>query len=512
MQMTKKVAASAACATMVAGLAVGFDAAGPVAFAGDSPKAQSSVAGQADVVVQLFQWPWESVAAECTSVLGPKGFGAVQVSPPQEHVVLDEEGHPWWQDYQVVSYLTDTRRGDREDFKDMVAACHDAGVEVYADVVVNHTTGPGSGVGSAGSEYSYFDHPAVPYEFDDFHHCGRGDDDVIEDFDDPWEVQNCHLLGLADLATEEPDVRSELAAYLADLMTLDDMETGGVDGFRVDGAKHMPAEDVSAIIAEAESLAGREATVFTEVIGGTPAPADPESYTDIGAVTEFAYGPKVSEAFRGGEIWWLPGSVDNDMVLDSADAMAFVDNHDTERDDDNDPLTYKEPEAYAMANAFLLAHPYGRPQLMSGFEFDSYDQGPPAAADGVTDPAVDDSGQCQDGWVCQHRWTSTANLVEFRQVAADAEMTDMYADESDPQRLAFGREAAGYVAFNAGDSDWEADFDTSLASGTYCDVAEADFVDGECLGQTYDVDADGGFVAAVPASGVLALHRDAVLE
>ncbi|MEV6490541.1 alpha-amylase, partial [Actinoplanes sp. NPDC051633] len=50
----------------------------------------------AGVIVHLFQWPWASVATECATVLGPKGFGGVQVSPPQEHVEV--AGHPWWQD------------------------------------------------------------------------------------------------------------------------------------------------------------------------------------------------------------------------------------------------------------------------------------------------------------------------------------------------------------------------------------------------------------------------------
>eukprot|EP00445_Apocalathium_hangoei_P019652 CAMPEP_0203904850 /NCGR_PEP_ID=MMETSP0359-20131031/46621_1 /ASSEMBLY_ACC=CAM_ASM_000338 /TAXON_ID=268821 /ORGANISM="Scrippsiella Hangoei, Strain SHTV-5" /LENGTH=102 /DNA_ID=CAMNT_0050829175 /DNA_START=41 /DNA_END=346 /DNA_ORIENTATION=+ len=36
--------------------------------------------------VQLFEWSWPDVAAECESWLGPKGFAAVQVSPPTEHI------------------------------------------------------------------------------------------------------------------------------------------------------------------------------------------------------------------------------------------------------------------------------------------------------------------------------------------------------------------------------------------------------------------------------------------
>lgn len=38
-----------------------------------------------DVIVHLFEWPWASIASECTTVLGPKGFGGVQVSPPPGH-------------------------------------------------------------------------------------------------------------------------------------------------------------------------------------------------------------------------------------------------------------------------------------------------------------------------------------------------------------------------------------------------------------------------------------------
>ena len=31
------------------------------------------------VIVQLFEWKFEDIARECENVLGPKGYGAVQV-------------------------------------------------------------------------------------------------------------------------------------------------------------------------------------------------------------------------------------------------------------------------------------------------------------------------------------------------------------------------------------------------------------------------------------------------
>ena len=30
--------------------------------------------------VHLFEWPWADIATECETVLGPKGYSAVQVS------------------------------------------------------------------------------------------------------------------------------------------------------------------------------------------------------------------------------------------------------------------------------------------------------------------------------------------------------------------------------------------------------------------------------------------------
>ncbi|KAG9080252.1 hypothetical protein FRC06_006894, partial [Ceratobasidium sp. 370] len=30
------------------------------------------------VIVQMFQWTWDSIAAECTNFLGPAGYGFVQ--------------------------------------------------------------------------------------------------------------------------------------------------------------------------------------------------------------------------------------------------------------------------------------------------------------------------------------------------------------------------------------------------------------------------------------------------
>jgi alpha-amylase len=463
------------------------------AVSGPEPAAASAASpGPKDVIVHLFEWPWASVATECTTQLGPKGFGGVQVSPPQEHVVLPGQGYPWWQDYQPVSYQLASRRGDRAAFAAMVQTCHTAGVKIYVDAVINHMAGGGStGNGSAGSTYSHYGYPAVPYGNDDFHHCGRNGNDDISNFGDRWEVQNCELVDLSDLKTEAAYVRGKLTGYLSDLVSL------GVDGFRVDAAKHMPAADLAAII---DSVSGGDPYIYSEVIEGGSGEPTPEEYTGIGDVTEFRYGDQVSAAFRNGSLSNL-NNLASSMRLGSGDAVAFIDNHDTQRNGRN-VLTYKNGSAYDLAEAFLIAYPYGVPAVMSSFTFSNAEAGPPAAGNGTTSTVA-----CGSGWECEHRERTTANMVGLRNAAAGAAVTNWWSNGND--QIAFGRGSAAYVAFNRSGAALSRTFQTSLPAGNYCDVMTGDANGTTCTGTTYAVNAAGQVAATVPANGVLALHVNA---
>ena len=93
--------------------------------------------GDRRVIVHLFEWPWEDIANECESYLGPKGYCGVQVSPPMEHI----QGSQWWTRYQPVSYKLESRSGNREQFIEMVNRCKDAGVNIFVDAVINHMSG-----------------------------------------------------------------------------------------------------------------------------------------------------------------------------------------------------------------------------------------------------------------------------------------------------------------------------------------------------------------------------------
>ena len=90
------------------------------------PAAASGDSARKDVTAHLFQWPWRDVAHQCRTTLGPAGYAAVQVTPPQEHVELPVQGYPWWQAYQPVSYKLDSRYGNPA-VRQHGHACHRAG-------------------------------------------------------------------------------------------------------------------------------------------------------------------------------------------------------------------------------------------------------------------------------------------------------------------------------------------------------------------------------------------------
>src|SRR5947209_20372445 len=74
-------AAGVLAASGLAAIASSDAEASPAAEDAQSWNAQHQVR---DVSANLFEWSWPSVANECTTVLGPAGYGSVQVSPPAD--------------------------------------------------------------------------------------------------------------------------------------------------------------------------------------------------------------------------------------------------------------------------------------------------------------------------------------------------------------------------------------------------------------------------------------------
>jgi alpha-amylase len=464
-----------AATALAAGLVAAPQAAEPALAATPAGKSVTAV---------MFQWPWTAIARECTNNLGPAGYGYVQTSPPQEHV----RGSQWWVSYQPVSYRVESRLGTRAQYASMVQTCKNAGVQVIADVVINHMSGQASGgTGWAGTQYQLYSYPGL-YGSQDFNDCRR---DIV-DYTNAWEVQHCNLVGLADLRTGSDYVRGRIAAYMNDLISL------GVTGFRVDAAKHIPAADIANIKSR---LSNQNVYIVQEVIGAAGEPIKDTDYTYISDVHEFDYGRELKRVFNGGQLSWLSNFGEAWGLMSSGKAGVFVDNHDTERN--GETLNQTNGAAYTLANVFMLAWPYGSPAVHSGYSFTSYDAGPVLNADGtVATPTC-----YQNGWRCQHDWREIKNMVGFRNATAGAAVGNWWSNGNN--QIAFGRGAKGYVVLNREGGALNRTFQTSLPAGTYCDVTQGLPTSTGCSGRSVTVNTSGQFSAAVTANTALALHVDA---
>ncbi len=474
-------------------VAAGVPGSAQAATAGSTRAAASSATLSKNVTANLFEYNWPSIASECTNVLGPDGYAAVQVSPPEDS--LKAVGDPWWQVYQPVDYNLTSMMGTPAQFQAMVSACHAAGVKVYVDAVLNHmaaqpTSGSGTSFGGESYSPSTLSYPA--YDAADFHSypadCPEPGNSIVN-----WlsytEVTECQLDGLPDLATETTYVRDTEAAYLNSLIA------DGVDGFRLDSAANIGETDIAAI----EAMLNRDTTTGAPVFitqevypgsGGQDPRLNPASFEPEGSVTSFDYSYALTDDFEGGDIAALNSF---SAELPSADASSFVTNQDTERASPP-TLNYTNGAQYILADEFLLAYGYGTPQIYSSFDFSSYNQSPPVNGSGDVTNTV-----CGQGtWECTEQNPAIIGLIGWHNLAyTDNDPVENWTTDGS-NMVAFSRGTDAWIALNNGSSAVTGTFPTGLANGAYCDIVNDTLTGGTCSGTPVTV-SGGEATVTVPA-------------
>ncbi|XP_047533014.1 alpha-amylase 1-like [Vanessa atalanta] len=466
-------------------------------------------------MVHLFEWKWDDIAAECERFLGPRGFGGIQISPPNENLVIWSKNRPWWERYQPISYRLITRSGNENQFANMVRRCNNAGVRIYVDAIINHMTGTWNenvGTGGSTANFGNWHYPGVPYGRNDFNwpHCVISGNDYNCCAD---RVRNCELSGLKDLNQGSEYVRQRIVNFMNHLISL------GVAGFRIDAAKHMWPRDLSVIYSRLHNLntahgfpSGARPYIFQEVIDLGGEAISRNEYTPLAAVTEFRFGLELSRAFsRQNQLRWLSNWGPQWGLLASGDSLAFIDNHDNQRGHGagGNILTYKRPKQYKGAIAFMLAHPYGQPQLMSSYGFHDTEAGPPMDRNGnIVSPSINSDNSCGNGWICEHRWRQIAGMVGFRNVAGNTGVNDWWDNGSN--QIAFCRGGQAFIAFNNDNWNLSQTLQTCLPAGRYCDIISGEKRNNACTGKTITVGNDGRAHISIGSNDydmVLAIHR-----
>ena len=475
-----------------------------------------------DVSVHLFEWKWKDIATECEQTLGPAGFTAVQVSPPQEHSITPS--HDWSERYQPVSYsLARSRSGTGAEFADMVNRCGAVGVGIIVDAVINHMTNyPSPGIGSNGTAYTKYSYPGL-YAPSDFHLAC-----TVTNYQDAANVQDCELLNLPDLNTGLASVRQTIAGYLIALARL------GVAGFRIDAAKHIQQvelDDVLTIVDSTMTMEGRAIPYwYLEVVGGGSGeaihPSDyyGEAYRSGGAadITEFTF-TGVGDKFRGIGGQHLSqlnpnGSSGNQFsaaawgMMPADKAVVFLQNHDTQH---QCGLSYRDGNLFRLANVWMLAQPYGYPSILSSYVFDcpaGNSMGPPSDGSGWTIDltcAASLESAVMGQWVCEHRDPSIRNMVRFRRIVAGTDINHWW--DNGANAIAFSRGALGFVAISRESAAVSATVATGLRPGTYCDLLTGGRAGAACAGTSVVVDSLGAIQLHLAANSAIAIDTATIL-
>ncbi|ETN64935.1 alpha-amylase I [Anopheles darlingi] len=464
-----------------------------------------------NVIVHLFEWKFEDIAVECEQVLGPAGYGGVQVSPVNEYVRA--ANRPWWERYQPVSYQISSRSGNERQFSDMVRRCQLAKVRVFVEIVANHMAGAGPTsplYGTAGSASDPVErlYPAVPFNRSHFHQ-----DCVIESNLNASEVHNCRLAGLPDLNQTDSFVREQIVGLMNRLIE------HGVAGFSMDSAMYISPDDLDNIYKGLKPLNPlfefppfSAPFIYQDVEDLSDESRTASQYTDLGVVTEPKYSLYLGSIFHSAMpapfLQALTGSNATQYgLISSESALTFVDSHLHQRTRgaiSEEILTFKDTPQYVYATAFTLANDYGTVRLMSSYRFEDDNQGPPAdELEQILSPGTAEDGySCLNGWVCEHRWPVFRRMVAFRNFVQPAILHDIQATN---ETFAFCRGNIGFAAFNVGTTTRDVLVRSCLPAGEYCDLITGEKQDTSCTGTRVLVNQDSTVSFTLPAASSLVL-------
>ena len=280
--------------------------------------------------------------------LGKQGYSHILTPPTQKSNPSPE----WWARYQPVDYSVIEGRGSQEDLKKLINKAHSCNVKVIADVVFNH-------MANLDGNDDFEDLTKFPgLRASDFNSapdrpgkkpCGIN----YSDGNRNSEI-NCWLGGLPDLIFTN-NVKKIQKAHLKKLLDL------GIDGFRFDAAKHMPADVVKEYISYVDGESQGKTWNYLEVIADGDTSA--ENYNWIAAVTDFVLYNSMKNAFTfGGDL----RSLRVPTAVNDPSSVTFGRNHDNIREINSSAINpYSDRSLSFLATAYVLARASGTPLVLN---------------------------------------------------------------------------------------------------------------------------------------------------
>jgi len=350
---------------------------------------------------------------ETTTDLGVTGLWLMPIHPS-----------PSYHGYDVTDYMAvNPDYGTMDDFKNMLAEAHARGIRVVMDLVLNHTS----------REHPWFEasrDPASPYR--NYYIWA----DEKPNYNGPWgqKVWIAHSTGyyyalfwegMPDLNYANPAVTAEMDAIVSFWLT-----EVGVDGFRLDAAKHLIEEGAAQANTESTHAWYQQFRTFYKSINpdamtvGEVAGENPlvlSDYTGDELDLTFEFG--VAEAFVASALEGNAGMASGQLkltykLIPELQYATFLTNHDQNR-----VMTQlnADPEKARVAASLLLTAP-GVPFIYYGEEIGMQGQKPD---EGIRCP-MQWSGEKYAGFSTDFPWES---------LGPDWETCNAAAETNDPNSL-----------------------------------------------------------------------------
>ncbi len=366
------------------------------------------------VMFQYFEWNcrndgslWRQLAEQAGEI---KRLGATAVWMPPAYKALDginDTGYAVYDLYDLGEFdqmkSVRTKYGTRDEYLAAVRAVQDAGMDAYADIVLDHRLGGDETeeveveqvncddrnvvIGEAYKirAWSYYKFVGRGNKYSAFqwhwpHFTAFGcDANVKDDCGKIYRVKGksfsgevCfehgnfdYLMG-ADVDLYHPDVRKEMADWGRWYL-----DTTNVNGFRLDAVKHMPASFFKSWLEEMRAhRKGRELFAVGEYWSGSL--AELQKYIDVTGGTMRLFDVplhfKLHEASKKGADFDMSKIFDGTLVKENPlMAVTFVDNHDSQPGQSLQSWVddWFKPLAYAL----VLLREHGYPCIFYGDYF-----------------------------------------------------------------------------------------------------------------------------------------------
>ncbi|GAA1635334.1 pullulanase-type alpha-1,6-glucosidase [Microbacterium flavum] len=324
------------------------------------------------------------------------GTSAIWLTPSFTNKPVQGEGdaasagyHGYWiTDFTQI----DPHLGTNEELEALIAEAHAKGIDVYFDIITNHTADV---ISYAEDQYSYIDQATKPYQdatgtpFDPADYAGTSTFPALDaatsfpytpvvepaeaDIKVPAWLNDVTLYhnrgdstysgesttygdfsGLDDLMTENPAVVDGFADVYETWIDL------GIDGFRIDTAKHVNFEFwqswTTKVLDYAHSQGKPDFFMFGEVYDADPAVLSPYVRdSDMNSVLDFGFQSAATSFAKGGDVQVLQKMFAGDDRYTTPDSSAtalptFLGNHDMGR------IGYFLKNSPDAATRDLLAH------------------------------------------------------------------------------------------------------------------------------------------------------------